>query len=190
MVAHDQNVVALTLAAADGRPLPRWHPGRAPRHASAQRPAAPVLAVRRSPRHRCLPDRRAPDPRRRRRIHRGARRVAGRRRGDDARSAQRLPVDGSRLRLAGAAVPVHRRRHRHHADSADAGARAAPRRRLVDGVRRPQLSTACRSSTRSAASAIGSRSAPTTSAGSRPRRNCSATAPTARPSTPAGPRRC
>ena len=27
MVAHDQDVVALTLAAADGRRLPRWHPG-------------------------------------------------------------------------------------------------------------------------------------------------------------------
>ncbi|MGH3676423.1 MAG: PDR/VanB family oxidoreductase [Mycobacterium sp.] len=27
VVAHDQDVVALTLAAADGRPLPRWHPG-------------------------------------------------------------------------------------------------------------------------------------------------------------------
>ncbi len=27
MVAHDENVVALTLAAADAEPLPRWHPG-------------------------------------------------------------------------------------------------------------------------------------------------------------------
>ncbi len=27
IVAHDENVVALTLAAADDRPLPRWHPG-------------------------------------------------------------------------------------------------------------------------------------------------------------------
>jgi ferredoxin-NADP reductase len=27
VVAHDQDVVALTLAADDGRPLPRWHPG-------------------------------------------------------------------------------------------------------------------------------------------------------------------
>jgi ferredoxin-NADP reductase len=27
VVAHDQDVVALTLAAPDGRPLPRWHPG-------------------------------------------------------------------------------------------------------------------------------------------------------------------
>ncbi len=27
MVAHDENVVALTLAAADGQPLPRWFPG-------------------------------------------------------------------------------------------------------------------------------------------------------------------
>ncbi len=27
VVAHDQDVVALTLAATDGRPLPRWHPG-------------------------------------------------------------------------------------------------------------------------------------------------------------------
>lgn len=27
VVAHDQNVVELTLAAADGSPLPRWHPG-------------------------------------------------------------------------------------------------------------------------------------------------------------------
>lgn len=27
VVAHDENVVALTLAAADDRPLPRWHPG-------------------------------------------------------------------------------------------------------------------------------------------------------------------
>ena len=27
VVAHDQDVVALTLAAADGRGLPRWHPG-------------------------------------------------------------------------------------------------------------------------------------------------------------------
>jgi ferredoxin-NADP reductase len=27
VVAHDQDVVALTLASADGRPLPRWHPG-------------------------------------------------------------------------------------------------------------------------------------------------------------------
>ena len=27
VVAHDQDVVALTLAAADGRVLPRWHPG-------------------------------------------------------------------------------------------------------------------------------------------------------------------
>ena len=27
MVAHDQNVVELTLASADGSPLPRWHPG-------------------------------------------------------------------------------------------------------------------------------------------------------------------
>jgi ferredoxin-NADP reductase len=26
-VAHDENVVALTLAAADDKPLPRWHPG-------------------------------------------------------------------------------------------------------------------------------------------------------------------
>ena len=27
VVAHDQDVVALTLAAADGKPLPRWFPG-------------------------------------------------------------------------------------------------------------------------------------------------------------------
>ena len=27
VVAHDQDVVALTMAAADGRPLPPWHPG-------------------------------------------------------------------------------------------------------------------------------------------------------------------
>lgn len=27
VVAHDQDVIALTLAAADGGPLPRWHPG-------------------------------------------------------------------------------------------------------------------------------------------------------------------
>ena len=27
VVAHDQDVVAVTMAAADGRPLPRWHPG-------------------------------------------------------------------------------------------------------------------------------------------------------------------
>lgn len=27
VVAHDQDVVALTMASADGRPLPRWHPG-------------------------------------------------------------------------------------------------------------------------------------------------------------------
>jgi ferredoxin-NADP reductase len=27
VVAHDENVVALTFAAADGAPLPRWHPG-------------------------------------------------------------------------------------------------------------------------------------------------------------------
>lgn len=27
VVAHDENVVALTLVAADGAPLPRWHPG-------------------------------------------------------------------------------------------------------------------------------------------------------------------
>ena len=27
VVAHDQDVVALTLVSADGRPLPRWHPG-------------------------------------------------------------------------------------------------------------------------------------------------------------------
>ncbi|RDH76499.1 oxidoreductase [Mycolicibacterium moriokaense] len=27
VVAHDQDVVALTLSAADGAPLPRWHPG-------------------------------------------------------------------------------------------------------------------------------------------------------------------
>ncbi|OBG82316.1 ferredoxin [Mycobacterium sp. E802] len=27
VVAHDQDVIALTLAAADGRPLPQWHPG-------------------------------------------------------------------------------------------------------------------------------------------------------------------
>jgi ferredoxin-NADP reductase len=27
VVAHDQDVVALTLASADGRPLPRWYPG-------------------------------------------------------------------------------------------------------------------------------------------------------------------
>lgn len=27
VVARDENVVALTLASADGRPLPRWHPG-------------------------------------------------------------------------------------------------------------------------------------------------------------------
>ncbi|MEO3759475.1 PDR/VanB family oxidoreductase [Mycobacterium sp. B14F4] len=27
VVAHDENVVALTLTAADGDPLPRWHPG-------------------------------------------------------------------------------------------------------------------------------------------------------------------
>jgi ferredoxin-NADP reductase len=27
VVAHDENVVALTFAAVDGKPLPRWHPG-------------------------------------------------------------------------------------------------------------------------------------------------------------------
>jgi ferredoxin-NADP reductase len=27
VVAHDENVVALTFVAADGKPLPRWHPG-------------------------------------------------------------------------------------------------------------------------------------------------------------------
>ena len=27
VVAHDQDVIALTFAAADGKPLPRWHPG-------------------------------------------------------------------------------------------------------------------------------------------------------------------
>ena len=81
VVAHDQDVVALTLAAADGRPLPRWHPGAHLDIAAAERPAAPVLAVRRPRRHRHLPDRGAPDRRRRRRIDRGARRAAGRRAG-------------------------------------------------------------------------------------------------------------
>lgn len=40
----------------------------------------------------------------------------------------RQVVAHDRLRLPHAAIPVHRRRHRHHADSADVGARRASRR--------------------------------------------------------------
>ena len=135
-VAHDENVVALTFSAADGEPLPRWHPGA---HIDVQLPSGrlrqyslcgdPDLGRR-------VPHCGAQDSRRRWRFHRGARRPRRRCDGDDARPAQRVPADRARLRLADKALPVRRGRHRDHPDPADAGSGAAPRRRLVDGLRR------------------------------------------------------
>jgi hypothetical protein len=46
VVAHDQDVVAYTLAASDGHPLPQWHPGCPHRCAPAQRSDPAILAVR------------------------------------------------------------------------------------------------------------------------------------------------
>ena len=138
VVAHDQDVVALTLAATDGRPLPRWHPGA---HLDIHLPSGRLRQYSlcgRPRRRRHLSDRCAPDRRRWRRIDRGARRVVRRRHGDHSRSAQRLPAHRAGLRLPHPAVPVHRGRDRHHADSADAGACRSPRRGLVDGVCRPK----------------------------------------------------
>ena len=136
-VAHDENVVALTFAAADGEPLPRWHPGA---HIDVHLPSGRLrqyslcgdpgvyatsyrIAVRRIPDggggsievHDVLDDRCD---------------------SDDAGPAQRVPADRSRLRFADTAIPVHRGRHRDHPDPADAGSGPAPRRRLVDGLRR------------------------------------------------------
>ena len=85
---------------ADGRPLPRWHPGAHIDVASAQRSGAAVLAVRRPGRHRTATGSRCAASRRRRRVDRGARRLAGRRGGHHQRSAQRVPAHGARLRLA------------------------------------------------------------------------------------------
>ena len=100
VVARDQDVVALTLAPVDGHRLPRWHPGAHLDLHLPKRPGAPVLAVRRPRRHRHLPHRRSPDHRWWRRIGRDARRLSRRREGDDARSAQRVPADCARLRIA------------------------------------------------------------------------------------------
>ena len=70
VVAHDQDVIALTLV---GDHLPRWHPGahidihlpsgRVRQYSLCGDPAITGL----------LPHRRAPDPGRRRRLHRDAR---------------------------------------------------------------------------------------------------------------------
>jgi hypothetical protein len=51
VVAHDQDVIALTFAAPHGGPLPRWHPRSTHRRPPAQRQGAAVLAVRRSGYH-------------------------------------------------------------------------------------------------------------------------------------------
>ena len=165
VVAHDQDVVALTLVAADGRPLPRWHPGA---HLDVHLPSGRLrqYSLCGDPDDAdALPHRGAPDPRRRRRIRSRCTRAAGRCDGDDARTPQRVPADRSRLRLPDPAVPLHRRRHRNHADPADAGPRRASRRGLVDGVRRPQPRQPAVHRRGRAGSAIGSRSAPTTSSG-------------------------
>ena len=163
VVAHDQDVVALTLAAPDARPAAAVASGRPPRRPPAQRTGAAVLAVRRPRGHRRVPDRGAADSGRRRRFDRGARRSAGRRDGDHQRPAQRVSADGARLRLARPAIPLHRRRYRHHADPADAG----PWRNGWASTGRwstpAAAATACPSSTNSTGSATASRSAPTTS---------------------------
>ena len=78
VVAHDENVVALTLADRRSPAAAALASGRAPRHSPAQRPGPAVLTVRRPGGAGHLPDRGAPHPRRRRRVHRGARRAGGR----------------------------------------------------------------------------------------------------------------
>ena len=93
VVAHDQNVVALTLTAAGRFGAAGLASGRASGHPPAQRPDPAVLAVRRTrPAHR-LPHRGAANPRRRRRIDRGARRAAGGCLGDHQRTPKRLPAE-------------------------------------------------------------------------------------------------
>ena len=119
VVAHDQDVIALTLAASgDAAALASR---RAHRHPPAQRAGAAVLAVRRSRRTRPLPHRRSADSDggggslEMHDLAIGATR-------HDPRPAQRVPAHGARIRIARPPVPLHRRRHRHHADPADAGA--------------------------------------------------------------------
>ena len=161
VVAHDENVVALTFVAADGAPLPRWHPGA---HIDVHLPSGLLrqyslcgepesqdsyrIAVR------CIPDGGGGSIE----MHE----ARDRRHRHHARSTQRIPADRPRLRLPHEGVSLRRGRHRHNADPADARTCRASRRRLVDGVRGPQPRQPAVHRGTSAGSAIESRSAPTT----------------------------
>ena len=118
-------VVALDPARPGRRRAARLGARRPHRPAAGRRPHPPVLAVRRSGRPGALADRGAPRARRPRRLGVRARR---------ARDGRRVRVRGPRNHFPlepAAALPVHRRRHRHHPDparcsrAADAGRRAA-----------------------------------------------------------------
>ena len=128
--------------AADGRARPHPAPpdGRAAARLGARRPRRPgprpgpgaaVLAVRRPGRPDRLADRRAARAGRARRIRPCARAGEAGRQVAGARSAQPLRA------APGAALPLHRGRHRHHPDPADAGGGRGGGRRVAPAVRRP-----------------------------------------------------
>ena len=184
MVAWDENVVALTLAAPDRAAAAALASRLAPGHPSAQRPDPAVLAVRRAGPAQRLPHRGAPHPRRRRGLDRGARR-AGRRGTVSTGGPRNAFPFAVRLRLTGAAGAVRRRRDRHHP--------ILPMLALADRlgvdwsmVTPAAASTASRSSTRCVGSATGCGSAPTTWTGCPTPTICWARARMAPPSTRAG----
>ena len=127
-----EGVVALTLKTLDGAPLPEWAPGA---HVdlvlgggvpNRQYSLCGDVADRR-----CLPPRH-PARRGRRRGFAARPRPAGRgRRRAGARAAQQLRA------RALAALPLHRGRHRHHADPADDRRGRGGGRRVAARLRRP-----------------------------------------------------
>ena len=150
VVAHDQDVVALTLAAADGRPCRAGIPAHT---STSQLPSGRLRQYSlcgdpdddRTPTgSRCAGSSTAAADR--------SRCTTG------CPSAATVTTHGPRnafpLTVPGygspdAAVPVHRGRHRHHADSADAGARRSVSAWTGRWCTPAAASTACRSSTRS-----------------------------------------
>ena len=87
---------------------------RAYRHPHAERPAAQIFAVQRPVRARPLPGRDQARDQRARRLGQPDRRGEDRRRIDGGAAGQRFRPAAARDRF-----PVHRRRHRHHADDGD-----------------------------------------------------------------------
>jgi len=189
VVAHDQDVVALTLAAADGKPLPRWLPGA---HIDIHLPSGRVrqyslngdpavrdsyrIAVRRNP----------------------TAAEGGSRCTTNSQSAQRSPPAARATRSHCRCRAMARRRSASGSSRAASGSlqscRCCAGRSISASTGRWSMSgapsRACPSSTRCPGTTSRLRSGPTTCTAYRPRMICWVAAPTAPPYTRADRRRC